>query len=733
MTKRRAGRALLAAATCVWIGSWAWSEAGQVGRGTMSVPIDPDDIGGVVTGANGPEAGVWVIAETSELPTRLRKIVVTDDRGRYVLPDLPKATFKVWVRGYGLVDSRPVDAVPGKTLNLRASAAPTPVAAAEYYPGDSWISMLKIPGAREFPGTGPSGNGIATTMHTQAEWIDQLKDGCMGCHHLGNKATRGDEADLISHDSSIAAWEYRLRKGGSGANMIFGMGRFGDRGFAMFADWTDRIAAGEVPPAPPRPQDIERNLVLTMWDWAETVGFVHSQISTDKRHPTVNANGPVYGAASGLAVVDPVNHTAWEVPVPVREERMTARAAYGQVTGDRGNPHTVTIDGESRVWMPSVVRSRENPDVCKEGSSNPFARYFPLTQSVRQASVYDPRTKKVTLIDTCFQTHHVQFAEDRDQTLYFSGDTDVIGWINTRVFDRTGDALAAQGWCPIVLDTNGDGKITEYVPWAAENRQSHYFTDLTGYMSATLPPGSTRDPIDPTKDRRIAGFAYGIVVNPVDGAVWFATPGVPGRIVRLEVGSNPPASCKAELYEPPFNPESPGKYGYSPRGIDIDRNGVVWTALSGSSHMASFDRRKCTVLNGPTALGQHCTEGWTLYPTPGPRLKGSFGDASAGHLYYNWVDQFDTLGLGKNVPIAAGTGTDALLALLPDIGKFVVLRVPYPLAMHMRGMDGRIDDPQAGWKGRGLWANFGSTQLRHIEGGRGAIVKFQLRPDPLAK
>ena len=87
--------------------------------------------------------------------------------------------------------------------------------------------------------------------------------------------------------------------------------------------------------------------------------------------------------------------------------------------------------------------------------------------------------------------------------------------------------------------------------------------------------------------------------------------------------------------------------------------------------MASFDRRKCTVLNGPTALGQHCTEGWTLYPTPGPRLKGSFGDASAGHLYYNWVDQFDTLGLGKNVPIAAGTGTDALLALLPDIGKFV--------------------------------------------------------------
>ena len=70
-----------------------------------AVRIDSDDIGGVVTGPRGPEAGVWVIAETTDLPTKFVRIVVTDDRGRYVVPDLPKANYSVWVRGYGLVDS----------------------------------------------------------------------------------------------------------------------------------------------------------------------------------------------------------------------------------------------------------------------------------------------------------------------------------------------------------------------------------------------------------------------------------------------------------------------------------------------------------------------------------------------------------------------------------------------------------------------------------------------------
>src|SRR5204862_640855 len=101
---------------------------------TATVAIDNDDIGGVVLGPNGPEAGVWVIAETNELPTKFAKIVVTDDQGRYVIPDLPKAIYNIWVRGYGLVDSAKVRANPGKILNLQAVVAPNEAAAAEYYP-----------------------------------------------------------------------------------------------------------------------------------------------------------------------------------------------------------------------------------------------------------------------------------------------------------------------------------------------------------------------------------------------------------------------------------------------------------------------------------------------------------------------------------------------------------------------------------------------------------------------
>src|SRR4051794_2528524 len=126
----------------------------------------PHALGGIVTSANGPEAGVWVIAETVDLPSRMIEIVVTDDHGRYIVPDLPEANYSVWVRGFGLVDSPKVEARPGRVLDLTAAPAPSAAAAAEYYPAIFWYSMLKIPPAGEFPGTGtePGGNGIQTDM-----------------------------------------------------------------------------------------------------------------------------------------------------------------------------------------------------------------------------------------------------------------------------------------------------------------------------------------------------------------------------------------------------------------------------------------------------------------------------------------------------------------------------------------------------------------------------------------
>src|SRR4029450_8445421 len=180
-----------------------------------AVAIDNDDIGGVVTGANGPEAGVWVIAETRDLPTRYAKMVVTDDQGRYVVPDLPKGKYKVWVRGYGLVDSQKVDAEPGQQLNLTAVKAPDEKSAAAYYPAIYWYSMLKIPEADHF---GTRGGQIPQNVK-QIDYINLMKNnGCVGCHQLGTLSTRTIPA-FFGNDSK-EAWMKRIAAGQAGVLMV---------------------------------------------------------------------------------------------------------------------------------------------------------------------------------------------------------------------------------------------------------------------------------------------------------------------------------------------------------------------------------------------------------------------------------------------------------------------------------------------------------------------------------
>ncbi len=709
---------VIAATTALWLGVAA----------TAQGPLDADNIGGVVRSPNGPEAGVWVIAETDDFDTRFRKIVVTDDAGRYVLPDLPEAAYEVWVRGYGLRDSEPVASRPGDSLDLDAVPAADAREAAQVYPANYWYSLVEVPAEDEFPGTGDAGNGISPGMRHQAAWIDGLKQGCQLCHQLGNLATR-EVLNPGDFDSTEAAWAHRVRVGQRGALMDGYLRRFGaERAVAMYADWTDRIMAGEVPPPPPRPRGRERNVVLTLWEWGGPTGYIHDEIATDKRDPTVNAGGPVYGvefANDKLVWVDPRTNEAREVVLPVRDtpgegdfrsyidqENLEPSIYWGDelVWNNPGNPHNPMMDAEGRVWMTHQIRGPGNPAWCREGSDNPYAQHYPLNRAARHVAWYDPATEHVELIDTCFNTHHLQFGYEDGERLYLSSVGPVIGWLDVDVYEETGDAQAAQGWCPIVVDTNGDGRITEWVGRAGD--------------------------LDPALDKEMGGGWYGIVPDPTaDSVVWAASGGVPGQIVRLELGDNPPETCIAEYYQPPFeNPDAPIQ-GFSPRGVDIGTDGVVWTALSGSGHMASFDRSRCDVLNGPTATGQHCPQGWTLHATPGPQMKGVATHGSADFHYYNWVDQHDTLGLGPNVPIATGSTSDSLLAFLPDEEEFVILRVPYPMGFYSRGMDGRIDDPDAGWKGRAVWADYGTNAVWHSEGGKGTqgnLVKFQIRPDPLA-
>src|SRR5215475_8404590 len=206
-----------------------------------TVTVGAKDIGGVVSGPNGPEAGVWVIAET------------TDDQGRYLVPDLPKANYIVWARGYGLVDSAKTTSEPGKTVNITAVPAPNAAAAAELYPAIYWFSMLKMPGKDMFPGTGPNGNGMATIMKSQLQWVDQVKtNGCYACHQLGNRATRVIPQELGTFKTSVEAWERRVQSGQAMTGMAAALGRQDAKvSLTNFANWTDRIVADELPFAKP--------------------------------------------------------------------------------------------------------------------------------------------------------------------------------------------------------------------------------------------------------------------------------------------------------------------------------------------------------------------------------------------------------------------------------------------------------------------------------------------------
>jgi hypothetical protein len=676
-----------------------------------AIRVGENDLGGVVTGAKGPEAGVWVIAETRDLPTRFVKIVVTDERGRYVMPELPKANYSVWVRGYGLVDSPKTTAAPGRILDLKAAPAPSAGAAAEFYPAIYWYSMLRIPAASEFP---------LGKMQDQGEWLNQAKTtGCMSCHALGTKGTRTMPRDF-AHMGSSEAWLRRIASGQAMTQMINVLNRFDrDRVIADWADWTDRIAKGELPFAQPaRPQGVERNVVLTLWEWSTPTGYMHDLISTDRRKPTINANGKLYGAPEEstdfFPVLDPNTHAASQVRHPVRDPKapssvnnpMSPSPYWGPkpIWDSQTSIHNQMMDEKGRVWAAARIRPASNPDYCKKGSNHPSAKVFPLNSASRHASMYDPATGKFTLISTCFPTHHLIFAEDANNTLWFSSGVQgpgAVGWINRKLFEETGDEVRAQGWSPFVLDTNGNGKRDPHVE-----------------------PGQAAGA---TQDTRIAGNLYSVAYNPRDGSIWGTQLGYPGRLVRVAPGSDPTHTALTEVYEPPLP-------GYGPRGGDIDRNGVFWASLA-SGHLGSFDRGKCKgPLNGPKATGKHCPEGWTLYPFPGPQFRGVQSSGSAEASYYTWVDQFNTLGLGENVPIATGNMSDSYFALVD--GKFVTLRVPYPMGFFAKWAEGRIDNATAGWKGRSLWATESTRTIFHSEGGtsnRPKVVRFQLRPDPLSR
>ena len=694
--------------------------------------VGANAITGVVTGNSGPEAGVWVIAEATNLPTRMLKVVVTDDQGRFLVPELPKAKYKVWARGYGLSDAAGVMSVPGQRVDLNMVPARDAATAAQIYPANYWYAMLKPPAEGDFPGTGAKGNGISPAMKTQPDYLQQVKEGCLICHQMGTVGTRKIPAYFDNLPTSHAKWDRRVQSGQFGAWMsrnMSGLGRA--RALDMFAAWTDRIAAGDYPKeAPPRPSGAERNAVLTMWEWGEATSGMHDSIASDERHPTVNANGPVWGEdeyKDRLARLDPASNSVEEMPYPTRDkpdpEEWFGKAAHDLLQpsaywGDErifispATPLASEMDAKGRVWATSAIRNGEGPAWCKDGST-PSSKFFPVDPKnitgYPQMSYYDPATKKFTFIETCVSPDHFRFMDDKDNTIVstvLSGSNRVVWWMNTRVFDATHDERQAIGWCPLIMDTNGDGKVGKW----------------------TEPDA----PFDPKLDRRFDGAQYHLTIDNKRRVVWLNNfESRPGALVRVQLGSLKPDSCLTEVFQ------IPDAHVFGPRGPDIDpATGVVWVPFTGSGHLGRFDPSKCPTVRGPELMNyQRCKAGWTVYKLPGPNFEGVTNGGSTEWPYLAKVDVHNIMGFGTHTVILNGTLSDSVLIFLPDTAKFLVLRVPYPNGFFSRNLSWRIDDANAGWKGRGLWANTGNITLWHEETGKntkGTIVKFQMRPNPLA-
>jgi hypothetical protein len=782
-------------------------------------------ITGVVRSTAGPEAGVWVIAQTSELPTGMIKSVVTNDQGRYVLPDMPMVNYKVWVRGYGLVDSTPINAKPtvnsnnnAPAVNLTAVLAKNDVEAARVYPGNYWMQMIEPPKKEQFP------LGQQASQQSLEGWMHNFKSSCNFCHQLGNPITRTlDHVFKAKPElkTSVEAWDYRLQTGVRGSGMSGAASNL-NRQYAlkMFADWTDRIAKGETPKVkPPRPQGIERNVVITQWDWGTDHSFMHDQVSASRYKPYAgNGNSKVWAVSAGhgtLVMLDPTTSETSEIEIPTRQERSQIGSRFpppnppslwwgdarlwNGPTYDPSDPHNPMMDDHGRVWLTSKIRANQAPAWCSD-QSNKYVSWFETGKNGgRQASFYDPKTQKFQLIETCYATHHLQFDNDADETVYFnelSGPT--FGWINSKLYDKTlaetkdefKAEQAAVGWCNQALDTNGDGKITKPFQTAPLGGFDNllYSTDTTtqvaaaprGAAPAAAAPAAPAAPAEgapaaaggrgagrgggaaggqgagrggrgggapsvaasfnPQLDTLLArgGYSlYSVIPSPVDDSVWGVAETFPGYLVRLIRGNNPPESCKTQVFKVPAP-------GLDPRGVDIDSNGVVWTALAASSHLASFDPRKCTDLNGPAKLdGSQCANGWKLYQTTGPRFQGT--DIPTEFHYFNWTDMYGASGFPKNTPMATGSNSDSINVLLPNgnngQGQWVDLRVPYPLGFYARGLDARSERQNApegfaGWKDRAIWSNYGTHFVWHIEGGKGVKgkeVRFQVRPNPTAR
>ena len=352
---------------------------------------------------------------------------------------------------------------------------------------------------------------------------------------------------------------------------------------------------------------------------------------------------------------------------------------YDGIRGDNwsANPHNPMLDEKGRVWMTTQVRGGTREDLprwaknvidtdtgTKEDIETAYDLYLAGGHR-RNLGYLDTKTGKFVLVNTAFGTHHLQF--DSEGRIWTTGDSQVLGMLDT-------------------------AKLNPADPESTEMKAQK------AWMK-----------VDPKTRKSAGGGGYGLIISPIDGAVWRAYTqgdGPNNKISRFD-----PKSRQFKDYPLP----APGRL---PRGIDASTDGKIWVA-TGSGHLGRFDP---------------ATEQFKYWDLPGPKLKSTGKETgSAEFPYYLWVDQFDALGLGKNIVIVTGTISDSFLVFDPAKETWAVIRLPYPMPFYARGLDGRIDDPNGGWKGRGLWGSYSSYKTNFTETRKGYVTHVQLRPNPLAQ
>ena len=364
------------------------------------------------------------------------------------------------------------------------------------------------------------------------------------------------------------------------------------------------------------------------------------------------------------------------------------------------------MDSDARVWIAARIRPGQTAAFCRQGSDHPSAKAFPINQSGRQLQMYDPKTKEVVTIDTCFGTHHLNL--DNKGILWFTGGGPVEGWFNTRLYLDTKDEQVAQGWTVFVMDTNGNGKRDAYV--------------------------EPDQPVDPKKDKRVVTSFYGVEPSP-DGSVWGAVIG-DARFARSPdagIGSGE-HSAGGGLRGAVEQSEGVGagiraaRHGRRQQRRRLDRaverplRQLRSPQVQGTAERA--DGHGPALSGGLDALSRCPVRTTKARPNPAAPKARTTTSLIASTC---WAS-------ARTFRSPRATSRKSLLAIVD--GKFLTFRVPYPMGFYAKGMDGRIDDAKAGWKGKGIWTTFATRAPFHIEGGKGTtskLVKFQVRPDPLAK